>query len=424
MVTQLCTLSLLLVFAQGKPVTYDQRQDGSFNLHAQLDNIMIVIATPGDKGPSSLFSDIASQILELRSLTSRNKKVSVEDEEIVEQGKDPLSVRILRIEGQNDAEGNGGQSQGLGSLNLSEELPGEGAAVNQIRAFDLSKIDDIQQIMTKTDKYIKDTIKEMSNKKMEEKPELIPESLEKEVPLIAGQQDIILSSAKQEIPEMERLPGKLVFHGTIVEVDKATGKIVHNFENKKPIENKPSDKKLAKIDIQEKIFEKSGVTEDKEKITPELQEKAPIILQVSEKMKEKISPVSEEIAILPKQLENQEEKIKKQGKPEISEAIENKVNKEKKIAVKNEDKVDSKGERTERELRAPANDSKSRMSWKKELPRIEDLNEEYAPSDKNEVRLIVKEISQLKPIGDMIENCGPGRIRNRYGICQFDESFN
>lgn len=371
MISQLCTLSLLLVFAQGKPVTYDQRQDGSFNLHAQLDNIMIVIATPGDKGPSSLFSDIATQILELRSLTSRNKKVSVEDEEIIEEGKDPLSVKILRIEGQNDAEENEGQNQGLGSLNLSEEPQGEGAAVNQIKAFDSPKIDDIQQILNKTDKYIKDTIKEIPNEKKEENPKLIPEKLEKEGPLIAEMQEIISS---------EGLADKLISHGTIVEVDKATGKILHNFEDKNPLENKTSDKK--------------------------------------------ISPISKEKAILPKKLENQEEKIEEQENSKVSEAVENKVNKEKETAVKNEDKVVSKGQRAERELRAPGNDSKSRMSLKKELPRIEDLSEEDAPGDKNEVRLIVKEISQLKPIGDMIENCGPGRIRNRYGICQFDESFN
>ena len=442
MIRQICILSLL-IFAQGKPVTYDQRQDGNFNLHAQLDNIMIVIATPGDKGSSSLFSDIASQILELRSLTSRNKKVSVEDEEIVEQGKNPLSVRILRIEDQNEAEENGSQSQGRGSLNQSEEPQGEEASANQIKTFGLPKIDDVKQILNKTDEDIKNTIKEVPNKIEHIKDKIIPELLEgeqKEILQKIGKPELGENLEEAVVPEKEIFPDKFISYGSIVEVDKATGKVVLNLENKKPLENKSSDQNSEKFDLQEKILAKSE-SEDKEKIIPQIQEKTPIVPQEYEKVEEQISAKIEDLKeVLPKKLEDQgeiiEEKIpdeiqkqertlsSKEKKKEVSEAVENKLIKEKKIEVKIEDKVVPKGQRGERELRAPANDSKGRMSLKKELPRIEDLKEEDAPGDKNEVRLIVEEISQLKPIGDMIENCGPGRIRNRYGVCQFDETFN
>ncbi|XP_044015410.1 uncharacterized protein LOC122857352 [Aphidius gifuensis] len=34
-----------------------------------------------------------------------------------------------------------------------------------------------------------------------------------------------------------------------------------------------------------------------------------------------------------------------------------------------------------------------------------------------------KKINEMKLIGDGIENCGPGRFRDRFGICQYDGSL-
>ncbi|KAK0082793.1 hypothetical protein PV325_009832 [Microctonus aethiopoides] len=55
------------------------------------------------------------------------------------------------------------------------------------------------------------------------------------------------------------------------------------------------------------------------------------------------------------------------------------------------------------------------------------INEEEHPKETRSLKTKpakkkVTGITELTLIGDSIENCGPGRIRDRSGICQFDSS--
>ena len=414
MIRQLGILTLLIVLTKGKPVSYDQRQNGDLNLHAKLNNIMIVIATPATKAPSNLLSDLASQILELKSIASRNKKVSVEDEEIAEEGRDPFNVKIVRIEDNDGVQEIVSQSQGQESSILPGEHRGE-----------------------------KITLKEISNREIKDKDihNLFNESQEKQ------EKSGILKNN-------EKLPTK---------DDLRRGLIVENMEIAGLVEGNNKSQKKEKIILSygEGLFPENSGTEEiiilekkpakvenKETDSSKIQETSQNLnkktIQFIDEKSQKtetqgsISTIIQERQTHPKKLENQKGINQDHKKSEIekknenileasSRVIENKLNKDQKIEIKIEDKIASTIKRAEKGLRLSLDDrtnAKNRMSLKKELPRIEDVKEEEIIGEKNEVRLISDRISQLKPIGDMIENCGPGRIRNRYGVCQFDESFN
>ncbi|XP_051153373.1 histone-lysine N-methyltransferase set1-like [Leptopilina boulardi] len=432
-------LSFLVIFSHGKSV-YDQRQDGKLNVHAQLDNIMIVIATPGDKGPSSLFNDIASQILELRGLTSRNKQVSVADEEILEEGKDPLNVKILRIE--TNADNQESQGQKLSSL-----LPSE----NHSKAIEISKIHDIkghldqnhhhhhqlhkeeihhhqnvekkitssdnQQILGKLG--ISGKIHSHKNEKIDShtNDEKKIHSIEKvkindDIKIIKNIENTENSenSENTEITKntetdkdsslKEKTPEKFISFGTISSVD---GKVVYISEKKHSsdsLDEIPSEKD-SKKNLEKSAHEEIGHAK--------IEHKPKGDKSISTK-----SSSSSSSLLLDEKLENHESVHQNEKKIQNQQNIETIIRKIRRIA---------RG--LENSLKDSNYSEKSRMSLKKELPRFDNLDN-IDEGDKNEVRLIANQKSQLslKPIGDMIENCGPGRIRNRYGICQFDESFN
>ncbi|XP_015602243.1 uncharacterized protein LOC107271130 isoform X1 [Cephus cinctus] len=91
--------STLVVAINSAPITYDQRQDGSLNVHAKLDNILVVFATS-----SGALMDLATQALTLQPFGSREDKddaVSLTykpDEITLENNKEPYRVEIVGIQ--------------------------------------------------------------------------------------------------------------------------------------------------------------------------------------------------------------------------------------------------------------------------------------------------------------------------------------
>lgn len=114
-------LALFAVPSTAAPATYDQRQDGKYNVHANLENFLIIVATGGHH---NLLNDLVVQAVDLQDLTSRakgeskasavplageetaqehrpNQKPSatvVYETEDVKIGKEPYRVEIVHIE--------------------------------------------------------------------------------------------------------------------------------------------------------------------------------------------------------------------------------------------------------------------------------------------------------------------------------------
>ncbi|CAK9808565.1 hypothetical protein ANTPLA_LOCUS5824 [Anthophora plagiata] len=101
-------LDTLIPHIIAAPATYDQRQNGDFNIDAKFDNFLVVVATSGSTG---LFSNLAGQALELNELISqRNKQQTREkpsetmvyETEDADGGREPYHVEIVRIEKDGD----------------------------------------------------------------------------------------------------------------------------------------------------------------------------------------------------------------------------------------------------------------------------------------------------------------------------------
>ncbi|XP_043471928.1 uncharacterized protein LOC122504760 [Leptopilina heterotoma] len=395
MLKQLLIFSLLAILTHCKSV-YDQRQDGRLNVHAQLENIMIVIATPGDKGPTSLFNDIASQILELRGLTSRNKQVSIADEEILEEGKDPLNVKILRIETNPD---NLEKSSESSVLSSSESLSGAAVALESSASSASSESSEIQR-----------------NTKELPKNQEIKFHFED------------LSNAEKKITNNHQILDKL---GIASKINSQTEKLIKNekisTDNKDSVKNEKAPEKFISFGTISSIDDKVIYAEKKyssEINNDSQQEKNEKILQQNEefskqkpdfKIKNQKSSDSQ-FQQNNSQLDEKEKSEKNKNDKPIVETIIRKIRQIRR-GLENSLKEENHQHHHHHQ--------KSRMSLKKELPRFENGKNDEEAGDKNEVRHIADQKSQfLKPIGEMIENCGPGRVRNRYGICQFDESLN
>lgn len=116
----------ILLYSDGAPTTYDQRQDGQMNVRADLDNFFFVIVTKG-----SLFNDLS--LLDFKSMArqlmagQKNKIVSQNEpilssianediKETIKTGK-PYKVDIVRIPKNND--------NALRDLKIGEELRGQ-----------------------------------------------------------------------------------------------------------------------------------------------------------------------------------------------------------------------------------------------------------------------------------------------------------
>lgn len=89
---------LMLVKVAGAPTRYDQRQEGDFNLHAQLENFLFVVAIPRN---NELLTDVALQALEFKQQLSSRSASSKDQEPIksVEEIQDekPYTLEVVRI---------------------------------------------------------------------------------------------------------------------------------------------------------------------------------------------------------------------------------------------------------------------------------------------------------------------------------------
>ncbi|EZA48486.1 hypothetical protein DMN91_012733 [Ooceraea biroi] len=103
---------LMLAEVNGAPAKYDQRQEGDFNLHAQLENFLFVIAIPSSGSGSSneLLSDLALQALEFKQQLSSRSSSSKEQESIkseeVRENEKPYTLEVIRISEKHPDEGN------------------------------------------------------------------------------------------------------------------------------------------------------------------------------------------------------------------------------------------------------------------------------------------------------------------------------
>ncbi|XP_070167817.1 uncharacterized protein [Polyergus mexicanus] len=92
------TAFFTLVKVDTAPTKYDQRQEGDFNLHAQLENLLFVVAIPSN---NDLLNDLALQALELkqqlvsRSSSSKEQELIRSDKE--NRGMEPWKEGIVEI---------------------------------------------------------------------------------------------------------------------------------------------------------------------------------------------------------------------------------------------------------------------------------------------------------------------------------------
>ncbi|XP_076757843.1 uncharacterized protein LOC143427511 [Xylocopa sonorina] len=109
------------------PATYDQRQNGDFNVDAKFENFLVVVATSGS---SSLFSNLASQALELNELIAQRSKqqtrerpseTMVYESEDADGGREPYHVEIVRIEKDEDSTTRNGQLDKLSTSESNEK---------------------------------------------------------------------------------------------------------------------------------------------------------------------------------------------------------------------------------------------------------------------------------------------------------------
>lgn len=94
------TAFFTLVKVGAAPTRYDQRQEGDVNVHAQLENLLFVVAIPSN---NNLLSDLALQALELKQqLVSRSSSKGQEsivssNEESRHHMEEPYAVEIIQI---------------------------------------------------------------------------------------------------------------------------------------------------------------------------------------------------------------------------------------------------------------------------------------------------------------------------------------
>ena len=109
------------------PASYDQSQTGKFNVDARLDNFFIVFF---DTINSDLLNKLASQALQLRSISSRHNAAPGETSEkpleatIYETGdehggRDPYHVEIVRIEKEGEAAPKSKDPEELGTVEFN-----------------------------------------------------------------------------------------------------------------------------------------------------------------------------------------------------------------------------------------------------------------------------------------------------------------
>ncbi|XP_024880583.1 uncharacterized protein LOC112460211 [Temnothorax curvispinosus] len=137
-----------LAEVRAAPTRYDQRQDGEFNVHAQLKNFLIVAAIPNDTANDHL-SDLALETLE--QVISRSKQQGlIKSDEAVRQ-EEPYSVEVIQLnENRPDKESSVRKAEGgdAGASNVLDQRPtpvgdgqaeGAGRVARNVKNFDFPK---------------------------------------------------------------------------------------------------------------------------------------------------------------------------------------------------------------------------------------------------------------------------------------------
>lgn len=121
------TAFFTLVKVGTAPAKYDQRQEGDFNLHAQLENLLFVVAIPSN---NDLLSDLALQALDLkqhlvsRSSSSKEQASIGSDEET--RDIEPYSLEIIQIN-ENQSNKRGSMQGTKGHNNISSTISNQQA---------------------------------------------------------------------------------------------------------------------------------------------------------------------------------------------------------------------------------------------------------------------------------------------------------
>lgn len=174
---------LTLARVNGAPAKYDQRQEGDFNLHAQLENFLFVVVIPSSSSNNDLFSDLALQALELKQqLSSRSsspkQQESIKPAEEVRDEK-PYSLEVVRISEDHPDKGSSGNSTqkdeeasnilNLQSASAIDNAQNDGArdverAAKSVKAFELPKKREMPTILG----YFVDTKSVLAESKTED----------------------------------------------------------------------------------------------------------------------------------------------------------------------------------------------------------------------------------------------------------------
>lgn len=151
------TAFFTLVKIDAAPTKYDQRQEGDVNVHAQLENLLFVVAIPSN---NNLLGDLALQALELKqqlvsrssskgrdSIVSSNEKARGDlDEPVVEiiqinENHSNKGSTVQKTQGNNDETTNVSNQQTIFSVSNEQQeakIPSERSAKN-MQAFEFPK---------------------------------------------------------------------------------------------------------------------------------------------------------------------------------------------------------------------------------------------------------------------------------------------
>lgn len=152
-----------LVKVDTAPTRYDQRQEGDVNVHAQLENLLFVVAIPSN---NNLLSDLALQALELKQQlvsrsSSKGQESIISSDEEAREIIEPIPVEIIQI---NENHSNKGSS-----VQKTEGHNKEGTNVsNQQTIFSF-----ITEQKEKLDKRIAKNMKAFEFPKSREEPAII-----------------------------------------------------------------------------------------------------------------------------------------------------------------------------------------------------------------------------------------------------------
>ncbi|CAL1675372.1 unnamed protein product [Lasius platythorax] len=404
------TAIFTLVKVGAGPTRYDQRQEGDFNLHAKLENLLFVVAIPSN---NDLLGDLALQALELKQqLVSRSKEQeSIDpiksDEET--RGVEPYSVEIIQINENHANEGSSvikteGNNKEIANISNQQAIFSftnrqNQSEINERNAKNVKAFESDEETRG-VEPYSVGIIQINENHANKGSSVIKTDGSNKEMATVSNQQAIFSFTNQQNQSEVNERNAKNV---KAFESDEETHsvkpysvgiiQINENHANKgsSVIKANGTNKDMAVISNQQTIFSIANQQNQSE---------------VNERSAKNVKAFE-----FPKSREE----------PTIMAYF---VDARKILGSKIED--DGRARNVVKNIWNPDVESgRLGTSLKKQLlRREEDVALPLSNADKNDVAPLSedKQQNELKLLGDGIENCGPGRHRDASGICQFDES--